>query len=87
MGIKYILSNQGLVIASVNPNIRGYQTASAKQVGGHLILITGYDRHTGTVTLHNPSGFLSLESCENHVLTIKEFKKYFAGRGIAVYGL
>lgn len=84
-GIKHILSKEGLTIVSVNPNIRGYETAPAEQKGGHLVLVTGYDDSNNTITVHNPSGFVSHNTHSNHILDYKTFKKYFAGRGIALY--
>lgn len=84
-GIKHVLSKAGLVIASVNPNIRGYQTVPQKQVGGHLVLVTGYSNKKNTVTIQNPSGFVSQNTHHNHELDCNDFKKYFARRGIALY--
>ena len=83
-GIQRLLSKGSLVIVSVNPNIRGYQTTSAEQKGGHLVLVTGYDTIAQTVTLHNPSGFASDNTQANHVLAVDQFLRYYAGRGVAV---
>jgi len=80
--IQHALGNGKLVIASVNPNIRGYQTALPEQKGGHLILVVGYDTLTNTIFIHNPSGFESTHTQRDHAISITEFKKYFAGRGI-----
>ena len=82
--IQKLLTEGKLVVISVNPNIRGYATACTNQKGGHLILITGYNKADGTITFHNPSGFLSQSTQENHMILIKEFYKYYAGRGIAL---
>lgn len=84
-GIKHIITAGGLVIASVSPNIRGYQTTSIKQVGGHLVLITGYSDKNNSITLHNPSGFVSMNTHCDHTLDYDDFKTYFAGRGIALF--
>lgn len=83
-GIQKLLSDKSLVIASVNPNIRGYETVSLKQEGGHLVLITGYDKKENTITLHNPSGFVSNNSQSNQTLSVQDFLRYYAGRGIAL---
>jgi len=83
-GIQYALSQNKLVIISVNPNIRGYDTAPKMQKGGHLVLVVGYDRELGTITINNPSGFLSTDTQINHSLLIEEFKNYYAGRGIVL---
>ena len=83
-GLKYLLSNEKFVIVSVNPNIRSYETADNKQKGGHLVLVTGYNQSDGTLTLHNPSGFVSHDTQENHTIPITQFKRYYARRGIAV---
>lgn len=84
-GIKHILSKGGLVIVSVNPNIRGYETAPKKQKGGHLVLVKGYNETDNTITIHNPSGFVSQNTHTNHTLTIDIFRMYFADRGISLY--
>ena len=83
-GIEYALSRGKLVIVSVNPNIRGHQTAPTEQIGGHLVLVTGYDLHNNTITINNPSGFVSMDTQINHTLPIKEFKSFYAGRGIVI---
>ena len=83
-GIVYLLTNGELVIVSVNPNIREYETADNKQKGGHLVLITGYDQSNDTLTLHNPSGFVSHDTQKNYTIPVTQFKRYYARRGIAV---
>jgi hypothetical protein len=80
----YLLSRQRLVIVSVNPNISGFTSAPATQVGGHLILITGYNKKEETVTFHNPSGFENNQTQSNHTVSLKEFVLYFSGQGIAL---
>lgn len=82
--ICYLLSRNQLIIASVNPNLRGYETAPKTQVGGHLVLLTGYNKKTQTITLHNPSGFQNSNTQESHTMELKDFKMYFAGRGISL---
>lgn len=83
-GIQYALSKESLVIISVNPNIRGYNTAPENQKGGHLVLVTGYDLKQGTMSINNPSGFVSCNTQINHTLPFKDFLAYYAGRGIVV---
>lgn len=83
-GLQQLLSEGSLIIVSVNPNIRQYDTANTSQRGGHLVLVTGYDMVSNTITLHNPSGFVSENTQENHVVQMSRFLKYYAGRGIAV---
>lgn len=83
-GVQYALSQNKLVIISVNPNIRGYDTAPRSQKGGHLVLVTGYDLKEGTISINNPSGFMSMDSQVNHALPVPGFKRYYAGRGIVV---
>ncbi len=83
-GIQYALSRGRLVMVSVNPNIRGYETAAPAQRGGHLVLITGYDKSHNTITFINPSGFTSTHTQIAHTLPISEFLSYYAGRGILV---
>jgi len=83
-GIRYALSKGRLVIISVNPNIRGYNTAPVDQKGGHLVLVTGYDLDNKTIRINNPSGFVNNNTQVNHELTEKEFLSYYAGRGIVI---
>ena len=83
-GILYALASGHLVIVSVNPNIRGYATANKTQVGGHLVVVTGFDTTEETITINNPSGFVSLNTQKDHTLAIADFMSYFAGRGIIV---
>lgn len=82
--ICYLLSQNQLLIASVNPNIRDYDTAPKTQVGGHLVLVTGYNKKDRMITIHNPSGFENNNTQVNHTLRVQDFYIYFAGRGIAV---
>jgi uncharacterized protein YvpB len=84
-GLQKLLSDGNLVIVSVNPNIRGYETADVTKRGGHLVLVTGYDKKKNILALHNPSGFVSQKTHKNHIVSASEFNKYFAGRGIAVW--
>lgn len=83
-GIRYALSKGRLVIISVNPNIRGYNTAPTDQKGGHLVLVTGYDLNNKTIRINNPSGFVSNNTQINHELPEKQFLSYYAGRGIVI---
>lgn len=80
----YLLSKQRLVMVSVNPNISGFTSAPATQVGGHLVLITGYNKKDKTITFHNPSGFENDQTQSYHTVSVKEFKIYFSGQGIAL---
>lgn len=83
-GIRYALSRGRLAIVSVNPNIRGYATASANQKGGHLVLVTGYDLSRETISINNPSGFESSKTQKDHSVTIRDFLDHYAGRGIVL---
>lgn len=80
----YLLSKQRLVMASVNPNISGFTSAPATQIGGHLVLVTGYNKKDRTITFHNPAGFENDQTQNNHTVSVKEFKIYFSGQGIAL---
>jgi len=83
-GIQYALAEKKLVIASVSPNIRGHVSSLSRRKGGHLVLMTGYDKNHRTLFLNNPSGFLSLKTQKRHEISDQEFKKYYAGRGILI---
>lgn len=84
LGIRCALSEGRLVIVSVNPNIRGYETAPKGQKGGHLVLVTGYDLDAGTMVINNPSGFVSTNTQVKHQLSESEFGTFYAGRGIVL---
>lgn len=83
-GIRYALSKGSLVIISVNPNIREYNTAPIDQKGGHLVLVTGYNLDSATISINNPSGFVSNNTQINHTIPEKQFLSYYAGRGIVI---
>ena len=82
--ILFETGSENLVIASVDPAIRDKSNTPANVTGGHLVLVTGYDRKKKTITIHNPSGSYK-KSQENYEMTFEEFQKFFAGRGIAVW--
>lgn len=83
-GIQYALAKGKLVIVSVNPNIRGYNTAPIDQKGGHLVLVTGYNLDRNIISINNPSGFVSNNTQINHELSEKQFLTYYARRGIVL---
>ncbi|KKT29915.1 MAG: hypothetical protein UW16_C0021G0003 [Microgenomates group bacterium GW2011_GWC1_44_10] len=82
-GIKREVKKERHFIVSVNPAIKCAKN-TPKYKGGHLVLITGFDEEKRTLILHNPSGLYG-ESQENYEISEKDFKKFFAGRGILVY--
>lgn len=86
-GIRHALSMGLLVIASVNPNIRGFVTSSEQKIGGHMVVVVGYDMDAKTVMINNSSGFTSLQSQKDHTMPTSEFLRYFAGRGIVISSL
>ncbi len=81
--IQYELSNNNIVIASVDPNIRDINNPS-KTRGGHLVVITGYDLTKKTVSLHNPSGLYN-KSQIHHSISESDFNRFFAHRGIIIH--
>jgi len=81
-GIQFALTNEKLVMISVNPDIREYETASQTQKGGHLVIVTGYNKDERTIIINNPSGFVSNNTQIGHTISLKVFNKYYAGRGI-----
>lgn len=83
--IRLFLHQGALVMISVNPNIRVVETVSGNQKGGHLVLVIGYNLSDDTFTIHNPSGFTSNNSHAFHTISSSDLKKYFAGRGIALF--
>jgi hypothetical protein len=76
------LAASDLLIASVHPAIR--HAAEAPGRGGHLVLVTGYDLDTSTLTFQNPSG-TTPSSQENAQLDFPTFERFFAHRGMALH--
>jgi hypothetical protein len=70
------------VIASVHPWIR-WPDRSPRARGGHLVLVTG--AADGTLRLHNPSGLPGV-SQQDAMVTVADFARFFAGRGMVVAG-
>lgn len=68
------------LIASVHYSIRNPETAPPSK-GGHLVLVTHASKTS--VQFHDPAGH-GFESQENVELSIEEFDRFFAGRGIAI---
>lgn len=68
------------VIASVHPWIRWPERTPPAR-GGHLVLVSAADG--GVLTLNNPSG-LPGASQQGAQLTVAEFARFFAGRGIVI---
>lgn len=79
-GIQFALAEKKLPIVSVNPGIRDYTKTLPIQRGRHLVVITGYNIPHQTLFLNNPSGFLSTNTQENHAVSIKKFRRYYASR-------
>lgn len=69
-------------IVSVSPQIRNHPTNDFKK-GGHLILIKSLSLKKQQVVFNNPSG-TSPSTQENCTMKLKDFKKYFANRGILI---
>jgi hypothetical protein len=82
--VESLLASGSLIIADVNPNISGFIDAPNTQVGGHLVLVTGYNKIEKNITIQNPSGFENNQSQVNHSIPLKEWAIYFSGYGIAV---
>jgi hypothetical protein len=75
------LNTGQLVIASVHKEIRRpHQPPPAR--GGHLVLITGHDPTTDTLTFHNPSGHTP--ATRQATLPTTTFTRFYAHRGITV---
>lgn len=84
MGIQDVLqalAHGEVVIASVHPSIRYGGDPPGR--GGHLVLVTGYDLDSGTLSFHNPSGHTP-STQENATLAFDAFERFFAHRGVSV---
>jgi hypothetical protein len=82
--IKYELHKNNFVIISVHLTINRPEAEEPEKKGGHLVLVTGFDNKKKTLTIHNPSGFFN-KSQEHLELSEKDFRKFYAGRGIIIY--
>ncbi|QLK61653.1 hypothetical protein GE278_13110 [Enterobacteriaceae bacterium Kacie_13] len=74
------LKQHRFFIASVHPSIRTPDFLPPHR-GGHLVLVTQADAKS--VTFHNPSGH-DISSQRNVTLSLDEFSRFFAGRGISL---
>lgn len=70
-------------LVSVSPAIKKAENIPLSK-GGHLVLVTGFDDDKKTLFIHNPSGLFG-KSQENFEIAEKDFKRFFAGRGVLVY--
>ncbi|MBI2017412.1 C39 family peptidase [Candidatus Daviesbacteria bacterium] len=78
------LENGKYVIVSVNPDIRTPQL-KPEQVGGHLVIVTGFDWNKRVLYIHNPSGFYQVKNSQQYApVRFKDFEKFFAYRGIVI---
>ncbi len=80
--IKKEVQKGNYFIVSVHHSIREKEELTEKK-GGHLVLITGFDDEKKSLFLHNPSGFYK-KSQENFEISEKDFKRFFAGRGMLI---
>lgn len=78
--VPEIFERAEFLIASVHSSIRWPQRTPPKK-GGHLVLVT--DASDNLITFHNPSGH-DLASQENARLSLSDFDRFFAGRGISI---
>lgn len=76
------LSKGNLVMASVSSGIRNPQIKPPER-GGHIVLMVGYDLGKQVLSLHNPSGIYR-KSQKYAQVKIKDFKKFFANRGVII---
>jgi hypothetical protein len=76
------LSSGRLALVSVHREIRNPQSPAPGR-GGHLVLLTGYDRDRDLVRFNNPSGHHA-DSRHDVLLSYETFDRFCAQRGIAV---
>lgn len=79
--IPSLLDGAAGYIASVHPAIRDPSGGDPPSRGGHLVLV--YAAGAGRVRFHNPSGD-TRTSQEDVVMTIREFARFHAERGIRI---
>ena len=81
---KLLAEPDTLLIASVHREIRRPDRPAPGQ-GGHLVLVTGHDPTTDTVTFHNPSGHTS--QARTATLDVATFGTFYADRAISLPGV
>ncbi len=81
--IMHELAKGHYVITSVHPSIRDIEKEYTGKKGGHLVLITGYDRDAQTITFHNPSG--KHKHTQQHAeVSFDDFLKVFGEKGLSI---
>lgn len=76
------VEQRNFVMASVNAAIRNPQSTPT-QKGGHLVLVTGYNLETQTLSFHDPAGdFVGNQS--DATVSFANFMKFFGERGIVI---
>jgi hypothetical protein len=78
-GMMAALATERFVIVSIPPS-SVFRRTQASRRGGHLVLITGYDRNAQTITYHDPAG--GTGHGPSVTVGLREFAKMFANRGI-----
>jgi hypothetical protein len=78
--ISSLLKRHQFLMASVNSGIRWPKREPPKK-GGHLVLVLAASENL--IRFHNPSGH-DRDSQANVELSVQEFDRFFANRGIAV---
>jgi hypothetical protein len=76
-----LLAGATMVVASVHKEIRRPDRPAPGR-GGHLVLVTGYQPATDTLTFHNPSGHTPAAHAAE--LPAPVFETFYAGRGISL---
>jgi hypothetical protein len=76
-----LLAGATMVVASVHKEIRRHDRPAPGR-GGHLILVTGYQPDTDTLTFHSPSGHTPAARAAE--LPAPVFETFYAGRGITL---
>lgn len=81
--IKYLLSRQELVVASVSSQIRFPNIKDKVNKGGHLVLISGYNQSANTLIIQNIDG-IEGKTAKDFIISSKVFQNYFMRRGVSV---
>lgn len=81
--IKRETESGNYFIVSVNNKIKDSTNPTPETKGGHLILVTGFNKNEQTIFIHNPSAFYN-KSQVHYELKESDFLRFFAGRGILI---
>lgn len=77
------LDNKNLVMVSVSGGLKYPDKQKDDHIGGHIVLIVGYDYKKRILYLHNPAGLYKI-SQKFYQIDFKRFNNFFANKGVVI---